>query len=186
METPSATGRSIAAKLRGLRAGAGLGLAELAAKSGISRSALSRIESARVGATADQLARLALAHGMTLSGLLQGIECEFEAVVRRRHQELWTDPFSGLRRRTVSQGGPHLPGRVFECELPADAAFTGDMPLGDRGACHLVMLEGRLHVTTGGRTHLLVPVDCLRYRPTGPVTFVTESKSEAWFLLFEV
>lgn len=185
METPSATGRSIAAKLKGLRAGAGLGLAALAAKSGISRSALWRIENARVGATADQLACLAHAHGTTLSQLLHGIEHEFEAVVRRRHQELWTDPFSGLRRRTVSPGGPQLPGRVFECELPANATFTEVMPAGARGVCHLVMLEGRLHVTAGGRTHLVVPVDCLRYRPMGTVTFVTEGKSEAWFLLFE-
>lgn len=185
MEPPSTTDQSIAAKLKGLRAGAGLGLAALAVQSGISRSALWRIENARAGATADQLARLALAYGTTLSGLLHGIDREFEAVVRRRHQELWTDPFSGLRRRTVSPEGPKLAGRVWECELPADAAFTEDMPAGTSGARHLVVLEGRLHVTLGGRTNLLVPVDCLRYRPTGPVTFVTESKSEAWFLLFE-
>ncbi|TXK18740.1 XRE family transcriptional regulator [Homoserinibacter sp. GY 40078] len=69
----------IAARVREYRVAAGLNAAELAAKSGISRAMISRIETATTSASLSTIERLADALAVPVTALFRGVDTEREA-----------------------------------------------------------------------------------------------------------
>ena len=51
---------------------------------------------------------------------------------------------------------------------------------------HLVMISGRLRFTIDGRTHDLLPGDCLRYQLHGATAFEAGADEPARYFLFMV
>ena len=185
-DTDASLDDRLARRLRALRADRGWTLDEVAARSGVSRANLSRLENAEVSGSASTLGRLCHAYGIAMSRLMYLAEDDHAPLLRREAQAIWIDPENGYRRRAVSPPAGALAGEVIEAELPADTRidYAGSARPGHEH--HLVMQEGRLSVSVDGVTRDLVAGDCLRYRLYGPSAFATPPECGARYLLFMV
>lgn len=176
----------IAARLRVLRDEAGWSLDDLAARSGVSRSTLSRIENGQTSPAAGQLGRLCAAFGITLSRLMAQVEDMVRPLVRRDEQAAWRDPHCDYRRLIVSPPDPLLSGEAVRVDLGPGVEVGFDAPPRPGLEHHLVMLDGELAVTVDDAHHALSPGDCLRYRLGGPSRFQTPPGRGASYLVFMV
>lgn len=174
----------LARRLADLRTSRGWSLDVLAARSGVSRATLSRLENGEVSPTAAVLGRLCAAHGLTLTRLLAPVEPGFAPLVPRADQPVWTDPIIGFARRSVSPPAGALAGEALEATLSPGARIAYDAPPRPGLEHHLVLLEGALEVAVDGQAHALTPGDCLRYRLHGPSSFATDAGAR--YLLFLV
>ena len=114
--------RSLAARLRAERETRGWSLSDLAARSGVSRAMISKVERAEASPTAVLLGRLSGAFGITLSALLARAEDDASGagrLVRAGQQPLWRDPATGYVRRAVSPSGAEP--ELVHVELPPGA-----------------------------------------------------------------
>jgi transcriptional regulator with XRE-family HTH domain len=174
----------LAQRLKTLRAERGWSLDELARQSGVSRATLSRLENAEVSPTASVLGKLCAAYGLSMSRLMHMVEEGFVPLLRRETQTTWRDASIGFRRRSVSPPARDLAGEVLECELEPGVRIAYERPPRTGLEHHLVLIEGRLTLTAGGRRYALQPGDCLRYQLFGPSAFATPQDSGARYFLF--
>jgi transcriptional regulator with XRE-family HTH domain len=161
----------LAGRLSELRVERGWSLEELAGRTGISRSTLSRLERAEISPTAALLGRLCTAYERTMSQLLAEVESDPPHLVCADRQTVWRDPESGFTRRSVSPPHPGLRGEVVEGELLPGADISYDAPPVPGLEQHIWVLDGVLEVTVGGRTHEIGTRDCLRFRLWGESRF---------------
>ncbi|MEO9151451.1 MAG: XRE family transcriptional regulator [Lapillicoccus sp.] len=161
---PDALTAAIAATLRGARAQLGLSVSALAARSGVSRAMISRVERGGAQPTVVLLGRLAGALGMSLSELLARGEGGPRRLVRAADQTCWTDPGTGCIRRAVSPS-PGGALELVEVELPAGAVAVHPAASSPLDRHQLWVLAGRLHVREGGVVHDLGVGDCLQLGP---------------------
>lgn len=161
----------LAARLAGLRVEHGWSLGELAERSGISRSTLSRAERAEISPTASLLNRLCGVYGRTMSHLLSEVEAEPALLVRAAEQTVWEDRASGFVRRSVSPPHSGLRGELVEGRLAPGADIAYDRPPVPGIEQHIWVLEGALDVTAQDVRHPLGAGDCLRLRVWGPTRF---------------
>ena len=153
---------AISEKLRRLRADAGLTLDELAARSGVSRAMISRIERAEASPTAALLARLCEALGLSLSAFFADEAQPPAPLIRRREQKTWRDPQTGYVRRAVSP--PGMPSRVDIVEVDFPARARVSFPPRDESRSmtqHVWLFQGVLEMVIGETVHRLEPGDCL-------------------------
>jgi len=166
--------RRIAERVRELRAERGYSLDALAARSGVSRSAISTIERATTSPTAVVLEKLATGLDVPLAALFDTPDGLGPAgpVARRADQATWTDPQSGYRRRQLSPPGWPSPLQLVEIDFPAGAAVTYETAGRDVDIDQQVwVLHGRIEVTVGPDTHALAAGDCLAMRVDRPTAF---------------
>ncbi|MFJ5535316.1 helix-turn-helix domain-containing protein [Streptomyces sp. NPDC093261] len=161
----------LAARLAELRAEHGWSLGELADRSGVSRSTLSRAERAEISPTASMLNRLCGVYGRTMSQLLSEVETEPAQMVPAADQAIWQDAASGFVRRSVSPPHPGLRGELVEGRLAAGADIAYDRPPVPGLEQHIWVLDGVLEVTAQDMEHRLAAGDCLRLRVWGPTRF---------------
>ncbi|MGW6645803.1 helix-turn-helix domain-containing protein [Streptomyces iakyrus] len=173
----------LGARLAALRAEHGWSLGELADRSGVSRSTLSRAERAETSPTASLLNRLCAVYGRTMSQLLSEVEAEPEAVVRSAAQPVWQDRTSGFVRRSVSPPHPALRGELVEARLAPGADIAYDRPPVAGLEQHIWILEGALDVTEQDTEHHLRTGDCLRMRVWGPTRFRCAAPEGVRYLL---
>ncbi|MFI8952793.1 helix-turn-helix domain-containing protein [Streptomyces sp. NPDC053750] len=185
-EDPRAPGlvdARLAARLAELRAERGWSLGELADRSGVSRSTLSRAERAEISPTASVLNRLCAVYGRTMSRLLSEVEAEPALLVRAAEQPLWEDRAAGFVRRSVSPPHAGLRGELVEGRLTAGADIAYDRPPVPGLEQHIWVLEGTLEVTTQDVGHHLATGDCLRMRVWGPTRFRCPGPKDARYAL---
>lgn len=163
----------LACHLRTLRVDRDFTLQELAARSGVSRATLSRIENAEVSPTAESLGRLASAFALPVSQLLAPLEQAFPALVRRADQSVWLDPDNGYSRRALSPPSGQLRLELIECVIEPHQRIAYDRPAVPGHEHHLALLSGALSLVIDGERHDLRPGDCLRYRLRGSSSFET-------------
>lgn len=173
----------LGARLAELRAEHGWSLGELAERSGVSRSTLSRAERAETSATASLLNRLCAVYGRTMSQLLSEVEAEPAPVVRAADQPVWQDRASGFVRRSVSPPHAGLRGELVEGRLAAGADIPYDRPPVPGLEQHIWVLEGALTVTVGDSEHRLDEGDCLRLRVWGPTRFRCPGPDDVRYVL---
>ncbi|WSQ15795.1 XRE family transcriptional regulator [Streptomyces sp. NBC_01231] len=173
----------LGARLAELRAERGWTLGELAERSGVSRSTLSRAERAEISPTASLLNRLCHVYGRTMSQLLSEIEAEPALLVRAAEQPRWEDRASGFVRRSVSPPHSGLRGELVEGRLAAGADIGYDRPPVPGLEQHIWVLAGELDVTTRDVEHHLGTGDCLRMRVWGPTRFRCAGPDEARYVL---
>ncbi|MEU0005429.1 helix-turn-helix domain-containing protein [Streptomyces sp. NPDC006314] len=173
----------LGARLAELRAQRGWSLGELAERSGVSRSTLSRAERAETSATAALLNRLCHVFGRTMSQLLSEVEAEPAPLVRAEEQQVWEDSASGFARRSVSPPHTGLRGELVEGRLTPGADIAYDRPSVPGLEQHLWVLDGTLEVTVGDTGHVLDAGDCLRMRVFGPTRFRCTGPGEARYVL---
>ncbi len=169
---PLDTEAILATRLRLERESRGWTLADLAARSGVSRAMVSKIERGEASPTAALLGRLSAAFGLTMSQLFARMEDRPAGqVARATEQPAWRDPETGFLRRSLSPPGPG-PLELVWGELPpgaeiaysaASRAFIADQ--------QLVVIAGEVSIVVGGTAHALGAGDCLRFGPPSDVVF---------------
>ncbi|MFI9822045.1 helix-turn-helix domain-containing protein [Streptomyces sp. NPDC052013] len=180
---PDPVDARLGARLAELRAEQGWSLGELAERSGISRSTLSRAERAEISPTASLLNRLCAVYGRTMSQLLSEVEAEPAPVVRAADQPVWEDPASGYVRRSVSPPHGGLRGELVEGRLIAGADIAYDRPPVPGLEQHIWVREGTLVVTAQDTDHRLAAGDCLRLRVWGPTRFRCPGPEDVRYVL---
>lgn len=171
--------RRLGARIKGLRQTRGLTLDQLAARSGVSRAMISRVERGESSPTAALLDRLCAGLGIVLSALFRN-EAQAGPLARRADQPVWTDPASGYVRRSVSPAGTGSRLEIVEVEMPAGARVLLDAPRGGfRLDQQLWLLEGELTLSVGGREHRLAAGDCLAMLLDGPIAFHNPGEAPA-------
>lgn len=164
----------ISARVKALRAERDFSLDVLAARSAVSRSAISLIERGETSPTAVVLERLAAALGVSLASLFDevGPAAAPSPVARRREQTSWRDPGSGYVRRNVSPPGWPSPIRLVEVEFPAGASVAYEQAERDVVVQQQVwLLAGSMDVAVGDDRHHLEAGDCLAMRVDRPTSF---------------
>jgi transcriptional regulator with XRE-family HTH domain len=170
-ESPETVDTRLGARLAELRAEHGWSLGELAERTGISRSTLSRAERAEISPTASLLNRLCQVYGRTMSQLLSEVESEPALLVRAAEQPVWEDRASGFVRRSVSPPHAGLRAELVEGRLAVGADISYDRPPVPGLEQHIWVLEGALDVTVQEVEHHVGAGDCLRMRVWGPTRF---------------
>ncbi|MBU6499750.1 MAG: helix-turn-helix domain-containing protein [Rhodospirillales bacterium] len=176
------TGTRLARRLRLERDARAWSLAELAARSGVAKATISKIERGETSPTAIILVRLAGAFDLTLAGLLLRAEGGGERLSRAAAQPSWRDPATGyLRRQVFSQ--PDHPLELVEVELPASQRVV--FPAASYA--HIRQLvwvrAGRLTILEGGARHDLAAGDCLGFGPPGEVTLANETAQPCTYVV---
>jgi transcriptional regulator with XRE-family HTH domain len=161
----------LAARLAELRTERRWSLEELAERTGVSRSTLSRLERGEISPTAALLGRLCTAYERTMSRLLAEVEDEPPQLVRAAEQTVWRDDASGFTRRSVSPPHAGLRGEIVEGVLRPGADISYDGPPVPGLEQHIWVLEGALEVTAGAHAHEIRAGDCLRFRLWGRSRF---------------
>ncbi|MEU6354927.1 XRE family transcriptional regulator [Streptomyces sp. NPDC047072] len=173
----------LGARLAELRAERAWSLGELAERSGVSKSTLSRAERAEISPTASLLNRLCAVYGRTMSQLLSEVEAEPAVLVRSAEQVVWEDRASGFVRRSVSPPHSGLRGELVEGRLAAGADIAYDRPPVPGLEQHIWVLDGALAVTARDEEHHLDAGDCLRLRVWGPTRFRCAGPDEVRYVL---
>ncbi|NUS76442.1 MAG: helix-turn-helix transcriptional regulator [Streptomyces sp.] len=168
---PDPVDARLGARLTELRAERGWSLGELAARTGVSKSTLSRAERAETSPTAALLNRLCAVYGRTMSQLLSEVETEPPLLVRAAEQPVWEDRASGFLRRSVSPPHTGLRGELVEGRLAPGADIAYDRPPVPGLEQHIWVLEGALAMTAQDVEHHLAAGDCLRLRVRGATRF---------------
>ena len=180
---PDPVDARLGARLAELRAERGWSLGELAERSGVSRSTLSRAERAEISPTASLLNRLCGVYGRTMSQLLSEVEAEPAQLVRSAEQQVWQDRSSGFVRRSVSPPHAGLRGELVEGRLSVGADIAYDRPPVPGLEQHVWVLEGALEVTAQDVEHHLDAGDCLRLRVWGPTRFRCAGAEDVRYVL---
>ncbi|HEX4816912.1 MAG TPA: XRE family transcriptional regulator [Nonomuraea sp.] len=176
----------LAERLAELRVERGWSLEELARRSAISRSTLSRFERGEISPTAALLNRLCAVYGRTMSRLLTEVEAEPPQLVRAGAQPVWRDDASGFVRRSVSPPHPGLRGEVVEGTLRPGADIACDAPPVPGLEQHVWVREGTLLLTANGRDHTVEAGDCVRFRLWGASRFRCPGPDPVRYALFVV
>jgi transcriptional regulator with XRE-family HTH domain len=153
--------RLIGGRVGAQRAALGLSLEATAARSGVSRAMVSRIERGEVHASAVVLDRLCAGLGISLSTLFAREAVAALPLRRHAEQPVWHDPATGYARREVAPAGTGSPVRIVEIAFPAGAEITFDRNPRRVIDQHLWLLEGELEVKAAGAVHRLAAGDCL-------------------------
>jgi transcriptional regulator with XRE-family HTH domain len=173
----------IADRVRDLRAGQGLSLEALAARSGVSRSMISLIERGESSPTAVVLEKLATGLGVTMASLFDapaGAAAPAGPLSRRTDQTEWRDPASGYVRRNVSPRGVTQPMQIVEVRFPAGQRVAFDTGSGDIRVCQQVwVLEGTLEISLGPDRYRLREGDCLAMELDRPTSFHNPTRKPA-------
>ena len=133
--------RQFGDRVRTLRERTGTTLDQLAARSGVSRAMLSKVERGEKSPTIGLALRISHAVGGSLSGLLRGEQARSAYLVRRKEErESFKDEATGLDRQIIS---PTVEGSAVELlkhVLPASSS-TGPLPPYPPGTEKYVMVE---------------------------------------------
>ncbi|MFE6668011.1 helix-turn-helix domain-containing protein [Streptomyces sp. NPDC057697] len=161
----------LAARLGALRTERGWSLEELARRSGVSRSTLSRLERAELSPTTALLGTLCAVYGRTMSRLLLEVEAEPPRLVPAARQPVRRDEAPGFVRRSVSPPHAGLRAEVVEGTLRPGAAIAYEKAPVPGTEQHVWVLEGAVEITVEGTVHTVRRGDCLRFRLYGPSRF---------------
>lgn len=173
---------AIADRLRCERDARGWSLADLAARSGVSKAMISKIERGETSPTAALLVRLAAAFDLTLAGLLLRLPQQGGRISRASGQVYWTDPATGYIRRQILALPDH-PVELAEIDLPAGQSveFPASAYAFIRQA--ILVKDGCLDVTEGGETHRLNSGDCLAFGPPSDVRLFNTTAAPCRYLV---
>jgi transcriptional regulator with XRE-family HTH domain len=169
----SLVGHRIASRRAALR----LSLAEIAERTGVSRSMISRIERGEVHASAVVLDKLCAGLGISLSELFA--RQTISPLLRRADQPVWKDPSTHYIRREVAPAGTGSSVKIVEVEFPARTEITFDRSPHRALEQHVWVLEGEVEIVTSGFAYNLLAGDCLHMGVAAGNTFRNSSDEPA-------
>ncbi|MFI5011635.1 MAG: helix-turn-helix domain-containing protein [Hyphomicrobiales bacterium] len=175
--------RLLGERLRVLREGRALSLGDLAARSGVSKAMIARVEKAQSSATAALLGRLCAGLGVRLSSVIEVADGPQMRVSRLAEQSVWRDPETGYVRRRISPAGALSGIEVVSIELPPGARVPYQPWAANAYRQQLLMLEGTLHLRIGAESYVLRKGDCIDFDVLRENVFENKGKAAARYLV---
>lgn len=175
--------RRIAESMKKRREALGLSANELAARSGVSRAMVSKIERLEVSPTAVLLGRLCNGLGITLSSLIASAESAADTPIARAHEQpIWRDPDTGLLRTMVSPRNTGSSVEIVHVELPsgAEVKYESQRHQYDQ---HLLVLQGKLTWSSEQEEIELGVGDCMHSRVDIVHAFANRGRSPCKYLV---
>ena len=166
---------ALGARIKALRAGSGLTLEQLAARSGVSRAMLSKVERGEKSPTLAVVARIAGGFRISLSTLL-GAEPDPSdvAVIRASERLSFKDPETGFERAVLSP--QHLDNgvEVVLHRIPPGRSSGTLPPYSVPTEKYLVVHEGQLTAYVDDKPHVLKAGDSMYFEVKAPYRFVND------------
>ena len=172
----------LARRLKAERDRRGWTLADLAARSGVSKAMLSKIEREEVSPTASILSRIAAALGLTLAGLLTDGQAAPQRLLRLEEQPFWRDPETAYTRRQVYLDAKS-PLELVDVRLPAGAVVSFPASAYERARHVAWVLAGTLTLVEGESAHELKAGDRLEFGNPVAITYRNEGKGPCRYLI---
>lgn len=176
--------RSVGARLKVLRIEAGFTLEELAARAGVSRAMLSKVERAEKSPTLAVFVRIAkgldVSFSTMMGGKVSGAKAEKITVAQRLR---FKDAESGFERSVLSPA--HAGGRVelLQHRIPAGKS-SGTLPAYKAPTeKYLVVQSGRLCVCLGRKKYNLNAGDAFYFNVEEPYRFDNPGSTECTYYL---
>jgi transcriptional regulator with XRE-family HTH domain len=176
---------AVGARLKRLRTQAGLTLEEFAAKSGVSRAMLSKVERGEKSPTLAVIARIGQGLNVSMSTLM-GAEPDPAqvAVIRAAHRLTFRDPETGFERHTLSPA--HVDSGIeFLLHRIPPGKSSGELPpYASPTEKYLVVQTGQLTVQIGKIRHVIETGDSFFFDVREPYSFINAGKTPcAYFLV---
>ncbi len=170
-------GRRVADKLRETRKTRGMSLDDLARASGVSRAALSQIETHKSNPTLGLLWKIAVGLKLPFADLI-GETKSGTAILRRSDVQVLRSLDGRLESRPLAPAGASPGVEIYELRLAARSVHVseGHAP-GTREL--LVVLTGALRVRLGAELHELGPGDCISFAADVAHTYENPGGAEA-------
>jgi transcriptional regulator with XRE-family HTH domain len=167
----------VAENLRERRKGRGLSLDDLARASGVSRAALSQIETRKTNPTVGLLWKIAVGLGVPFAELI-GKPSGTVAVLRRGTAQVLRSVDGKLESRPLVPAGSSPLVELYELRLAPHALHDSDPHA--RGTREiLVVLSGQLLMHLGPETFDLSAGDSISFAADGPHAYENPGSSEA-------
>jgi transcriptional regulator with XRE-family HTH domain len=172
-----ALGTAIAARVREFRLQLGWTVGQLAARSGLSKGMLSKIENAQASPSLATLARLSEALQVPVTAFFRGLNEEQDVIYVKAGQGLNIEhKGSGTGHRYESLGTMRAPNNILEPLRVTLTERSNTFPLYQHGGTELIyMLSGRMEYGYGSSRYLLESGDALQFIggvPHGPAALV--------------
>lgn len=155
-------GRRVAESLRKLRQERRMSLDQLAEASGVSRAALSQIESARTNPTLTILWKIAVGLGVPFQTLLGSSEVGNTRLLRAADMVPLRSADGRMESRLVSPAGAEDGVEIYELRFQPKGVLRSE-PHGPHANETVIVLTGILRVTVGDESHELRAGDSLYF-----------------------
>jgi transcriptional regulator with XRE-family HTH domain len=170
-------GRRVAENLRQRRKARGLSLDDLARSSGVSRAALSQIETCKSNPTVGVLWRIAVGLGVPFAELL-GAPRSSAAVLRKADVQLLRSSDGRFESRPLTPAGASPVVEVYELRLGAHSTHKSEPhAMGTREV--VIVLTGQLKLSVDGEAFELGAGDSVAFAADRPHAYENPSNSEA-------
>jgi transcriptional regulator with XRE-family HTH domain len=170
-------GRRVADQLRERRRTRGMSLDDLARASGVSRAALSQVETHKSNPTLGLLWKIAVGLGMPMAELI-GERRAGAAVLRRGDAQVLRSLDGKLESRPLTPAGASPFVELYELRLSARSTHTSEPhAAGTREI--LVVLTGTVRLRVGDETHDLAAGDSIAFAADRPHSYENPSASDA-------
>jgi transcriptional regulator with XRE-family HTH domain len=170
-------GRRVAENLRQRRKARGMSLDELAQASGVSRAALSQVETLKTNPTLGLLWKVAVGLGVPFSELV-GAPGGNVAVLRRSDAQVLRSVDGKLESRPLSPAGASPNVELYELRLAARSTHVSE-PHAPGTKELLVVLTGSLRMRVLDETHDLLAGDSIFFAADRPHSYENPGAAEA-------
>ena len=155
----------------------GLSLDDLARASGVSRAALSQIETCKTNPSLNVLWKVAVGLGIPFSELM-GHARNDASLLRRSESDLLRSPDGKFESRSLARAGAGPGVEVYELRLVGNTSHAAE-PHGPGTRELIVVLAGSLRMTVGPETYMLGTGDSLVFAADQPHIYENPGSSEA-------
>ena len=170
-------GRRVAENLRQRRKARGLSLDDLARSSGVSRAALSQIETCKSNPTVGVLWRIAVGLGVPFAELI-GAPRSGVAVLRRGDSQVLRSSDGRFESRPLAPAGASPIVELYELRLSARSTHASEAHAAGTHEV-LVVLTGQLRMHVDAETFELGAGDSIAFAADRPHAYENTSNSEA-------
>jgi transcriptional regulator with XRE-family HTH domain len=171
---------SFGARLRELRAQRGWTLQELAARSGLSKPFLSRLESGGRQASIAAAFTLSRVFGVSLASLFESPTVETPCVIVRAAEAVEKN-INGLKYVPLSSAGLFF--NVQPLKVKVSPSRRGDEHYHHDGEEWIYVLSGKLTLSLAGKTYDLEPGDAAHFESRLPHRLIARGEREAEVLV---
>ena len=169
-------GRRVAANLREKRKARSLSLDQLAAASGVSRAALSQIETMKSNPSLGVLWKIAVGLGIPFAELI-GKGSQGVTLLRRKDAQVLRSADGRMESRPLTPAGSCPWVEAYELRLAARAAHSSD-PHAPGTREIVIVLNGQLRVRVGSEVHQLAAGDSIAFLADQPHSYENPGSSE--------
>jgi transcriptional regulator with XRE-family HTH domain len=168
--------RRVGDRLREERQVRNLSLDDLSRSSGVSRAALSQIETRKSSPSIGMMWKIAVGLGIPFAELLGG-EADAGMVLRRPDAQVLRSPDGRFESRPIAPAGLTPWVEVYELRIAARAIHRAESHApGTREI--LVVLSGTMRIEVGDKTYELAPGDSLSFRADQPHAYASAAGGE--------